>query len=79
MAMQQTFNRAYLIHGEGGIQSVQARLADHGLCSFTKWDPGPPRWRFTYETNLAKADLEAVLHDLLKRYDVKIEIKGAPL
>ncbi len=78
MAARQNFFRTFFIHGEGGIQAVQARLAVYGLCSNTKWEPGPPRWRFIYETNLTQADLELKLSDLIRRYDLRIEIKSTP-
>jgi hypothetical protein len=75
MATQRDLDQTYLIHGSGGIQAVQARLAQHGLCSFTEWDPGPPQWRFTFYSYMSKSELEQVLVDFLKRYDVRVEVK----
>jgi hypothetical protein len=75
MAVQHEINRTYLIHGEGGIQMVQARLADHGLCSFTKWDPGPPLWCFVFDTHLSKPELEQILIDFVRRYAIRVEVK----
>ena len=74
--MERDLNRSYLIHGNGGIQAVQARLAQHGLCSHTAWEPGPPQWRFTYDTYLMRNELEQVLTELMRRYDVKVEEKN---
>jgi hypothetical protein len=70
-AIQHELNRRYIIHGYGGITAVQARLAQHGFCSRTTWDPGPPSWRFYYDTNLSHAELQQVLQDLIARFDVK--------
>jgi hypothetical protein len=70
-AVQHEINRHYIIHGYGGITAVQACLAQHGLCSLTTWEPGPPSWRFHYDTYLSYAELQQVLRDLIVRYDVK--------
>jgi hypothetical protein len=75
MAVQRELNLTYLIRGNGGIQAVQGRLLQYGLCSFTKWDPGPPQWRFVYDTYLSKNELEQILIDLARRYDVRVEVK----
>ncbi len=75
MAEQPELNLTYLIRGNGGIQAVQGRLLQFGLCSFTKWDPGPPLWRFVFDTYLVKIELENILSDLARRYDVRVEVK----
>lgn len=75
MAAQHEFNLTYLIYGNGGIQAVQGRLVSYGLCSFTKWDPGPPQWRFVFDTYLSKDEVERILMDLARRYDVRVEVK----
>ncbi len=70
-AFQHELNRHYVIHGYGGITAVQGRLAQYGLCSHTTWEPGPPAWRFYYDTHLDPTELLTVLKDLVVRYDIK--------
>jgi hypothetical protein len=63
----------YTIRGSGGFAAcitVQEKLQDYGLCSYTRWDPEPPYWRFFFETNLEKRALAEVLGDLAQRYQV---------
>lgn len=43
------------------------------MSSFFNWDPRPPRWRFFYETDLTRAELERVLGPLISRFKVQIE------
>ena len=71
--MQRDLNHAYYIHGDGGIQVVQARLAEHGLCSRTYWVPGPPRWQFHYETYLNRHQIEELLSDVWNRFDLRLD------
>lgn len=75
MAVRRELNETYLIRGNGGIQAVQGRLLQHGLCSFTTWDPSPPQWRFVFDTYLSKYELDQMLIDLARRYDVRVELK----
>lgn len=76
MASQpQTFARCYYLRGDGDIAAattIQARLREHGVCSYFNWDPRPPRWRFFYETNLSLAQIEYVLGSLLERFGVEV-------
>ncbi len=65
--------RQYVIHGYGNSIMVQARLAEHGRCYHTEWDPGPPSWRLTYDTKLKQPELEKFLQDLSSRYSLTIE------
>jgi hypothetical protein len=70
------YTRCYTLRGEGDIAAataIQARLREHGVCSYFNWDPRPPRWRFFYETDLAQAQIEEVLSALTTRYRVTIE------
>jgi hypothetical protein len=70
-AVQHDLDHRFEVHGYGGILAVQARLTRHGRCSHTTWDPGPPAWRFQYDTQLSPAELSQTLKDLMSRYDVK--------
>lgn len=70
------YARCYTLHGEGDIAAaaaIQARLREHGLCSYFNWDPRPPRWRFFYETDLSDLEIEQVLGTLTDRFHVRIE------
>jgi hypothetical protein len=70
------YGRCYTFHGAGDIgaaTAVQARLRDHGICSYFNWDPRPPRWRFFYETNLSQAQLNSLLGRLRHRFGVEVE------
>jgi hypothetical protein len=69
------YGRCYYLHGEGDIgaaTAIQARLREHGVCSYFNWDPRPPHWRFFYETNLSRVQLEFALGDLLQRFRVQV-------
>jgi hypothetical protein len=71
------YTRCYTFRGEGDISAataVQARLREHGVCSYFNWDPRPPRWRFFYETNLSRVEVERILDTMLERFKVVIEI-----
>ena len=70
------YTQCYRLHGDGDIAAataIQARLRDHGMCSYFNWDPKPPRWRFFYETNLSFDELSDVLSSLAQRFNVTIE------
>jgi hypothetical protein len=63
----------YTIRGAGGFAAliaVQEKLQDHGLCSWTRWDPEPPNWRFFFETNLRKKSIMRILGHLAQRYQI---------
>ena len=67
--------RAFNLRGEGDIAAataIQARLRQHGMCSYFNWDPRPPRWRFFYETNLTRGQIEFRLGNLLERFGVEV-------
>jgi hypothetical protein len=65
----ESLEECYTVCGMGGWESclvVQEKLQRYGLCSFTRWDPGPDfsdngdqefpsHWRFFFETNLKPA------------------------
>ena len=70
--IQRDIDRTYILHGVDGIHAVQARLAEHGICSFTTWESGPPAWRFRYVTYLGASEIQELLRDLWKRYDLNI-------
>jgi hypothetical protein len=73
--MERDLNQTYVIRGYSGIQAVQSRLVEFGMCHFTTWDPGPPQWRFIFDTFLTQRELETTLSDLLRRYEIKIDKK----
>jgi hypothetical protein len=73
LAILEDLNECYTIRGKGGFAAciaVQEKLQEHGLCSWTRWDPEPPYWRFFFETNLDKAALGRLLGELAERYQV---------
>ena len=71
-AVRDTVSHQYIIHGYGNSINVQARLAQHGHCYRAEWDPGPPSWRFTYDTPLREREVLELVKDLAARYDLKI-------
>lgn len=73
LAILENLGECYTIRGGGGFAAciaVQEKLQDHGLCSYTRWDPEPPYWRFFFETDLGKQVLARKLGDLAKRYHI---------
>ena len=64
----------YVIHGYGNSINVQARLAPHGRVYHAEWDPGPPSWRLTYDTQLTTQEVTELVKDLIARYDLKITL-----
>ena len=72
MALEE-LGECYTVRGKGGFAAciaVQEKLQDHGLCSYTRWDPEPPYWRFFFETNLEKQIIARLLGDLARRYQI---------
>jgi len=70
------FSRCYTLRGEGDIAAataVQAQMRERGMCSYFQWDPRPPRWRFFYETNVSRAEIEQILGAMLARFRIAIE------
>jgi hypothetical protein len=71
-----SYSLCYVLRGEGDIAAataVQAQMREHGLCSYFNWDPRPPKWRFFYETNFDRAQVEQALGTLLVRFKIHIE------
>jgi hypothetical protein len=68
----QELNRSFVLHGSGGITKVQARLAEHGQCYFTCWEPCPPAWRVRFVTYLSRNDLQQLLDDVMKRFGIQL-------
>jgi hypothetical protein len=76
MSWGTSYTRCFTFHGEGDIAAataIQARLREHGVCSYFNWDPKPPRWRFFYETNLSEAEVTQVLGVMFGRFKVVME------
>lgn len=70
------YTECYRLRGEGDIAAatvIQARLRGHGVCSYFNWDPRPPRWRFFYETNLSRAEIDQILGPLCDRFKIVVE------
>jgi hypothetical protein len=70
------YTRCYNLRGEGDVgaaTAVQAHLREHGVCSYFSWDPRPPRWRFFYETNLSRAEVERTIRPLIERFKVQVK------
>jgi hypothetical protein len=65
-------NRFYTLYGNGGIRTVQARLVQDGIISFTSWDPSPPKWHFRYNTYLNPAEIKDSLWDVWDRFELKL-------
>lgn len=71
-----SYSRCYTLRGEGDIAAatgVQAQMRERGMCSYFQWDPRPPKWRFFYETDCSRAEIEQLLGTMLARYKIVIE------
>ena len=68
----QELNRSYVLHGRGGITTVQTRLAEYGRWFFTFWDPCPPDWRVRFITYLNPEELRRLLEDIMMRYGIRL-------
>jgi hypothetical protein len=68
----QELTRSYVLHGRGGITTVQTRLAAHGNCLFTFWVPCPPDWRVRYTTHLNADEVKQILEDVMIRYGIRL-------
>ena len=73
----QELNRSYVLHGSGGITTVQSRLTQFGRCQFTFWDPSPPDWRVRFVTYLNPNDLKLLLDGELRRYGIRLYQEAA--
>lgn len=71
VSAQRDFNRAYVLHGCGGLTTVQARLAEYGIFYFSFWDPSPPEWRFHYLTYLQLDELTCLLKDVRDHFVIR--------
>ena len=69
---QQELNRSYVLHGCGGITTVQSRLAEYGRCQLASWISSPPDWRFRYITYLKPDELQRLLEDVMTRYGIRL-------
>jgi hypothetical protein len=67
---------SYIIKGRGlfgACLDVQSKLALYGVCRFARWDPGPPHWRFLFDTHLNRQQTLAVLGASVDRWQVEVE------
>lgn len=73
---QGELDHRYTIYGTGAwgaCSAIQAKLMEHGVCSYTGWAPSPPDWRFVFYTHLRQVEIVVILGNLLTRHDVRIE------
>jgi len=66
----------YAVYGCGGWEAcnvIQDELQQFGVCSYSRWEPLPPNWRFFFETNLKPLEALNVLGSYAKRYNVRIQ------
>ena len=71
-----SYSLCYICRGEGDIAAataIQAQLREHGVSSYFNWDPRPPKWRFFYETELSRAEIEHVLGSMMGRFRIVLE------
>ncbi len=68
---QHELDHAYVLHGSGGISTVQSRLVRHGICSDMFWAPCPPDWRFRVRTYLTPDELHDLLEDVSTRFRIQ--------
>jgi hypothetical protein len=69
-------DECYTVLGCGGWEAcnvIQDRLQRFGLCSFSRWEPVPPKWRFFFETNLKANEAMDLLGKYAERYDVRVK------
>ena len=74
-SMSSAYARCYYLRGGGDIAAataIQARLREHGVCSYFTWDPRPPRWRFFFESDLSLMQIEYALGTLRERFGVEV-------
>jgi hypothetical protein len=69
-------DECYAVYGCGGWEAcnvIQDELQRFGVCSYSRWEPLPPNWRFFFETNLKPLEALNVLGPYAKRYNVRIQ------
>ena len=74
-SMSSTYTSCYYLRGGGDIAAataIQARLREHGVCSYFTWDPRPPRWRFFFESDLSQILIVHTLGTLGERFGVEV-------
>lgn len=69
--MRRELDHMFVLHGSGGIGTVQSRLVQHGLCSDMFWNPSPPDWRFRLRTHLTLGELREMLQDVSTRFRIE--------
>ena len=71
VAAPRTLTHTYILHGCGGLTTVQTRLAGYGICYANYWEPGPPDWRFHYLTYLQLEELVQLLNDVKDHFIIR--------
>lgn len=72
----ESLDQCYDVYGCGGWEAcnvIQDKLQNHGLCSFSRWEPTPPNWRFFFETNLKPSEALDLLGQYTQRYNIQIK------
>lgn len=68
-------DECYTVYGCGGWEAcnvIQDKLQRFGLCSYSRWEPTPPNWRFFFETNLKPTETLDLLGGYAERYNVQV-------
>jgi hypothetical protein len=69
-------DECYAIYGTGGWEVcnvIQDKLQTYGLCSYFRWEPDPPDWRFFFETHLKPKETLDLLGNYAARYNVRLK------
>ena len=69
-------SNSFIIRGKGqwgGCLNVQGKLSEYGVCSYVQWDPGPPFWRFLFDTHLTRHQVFSILGHTADRWQVTVE------
>jgi hypothetical protein len=75
--MRHELDHRYVLHGSGGITTVQSRVVRHGFCSDMFWNPSPPDWRFQLQTYLTADELRELLEDVSNRFHIQCSMDSS--
>jgi hypothetical protein len=70
-----SLGECYTVYGTGGWEAcnvIQDKLQSQGLCSYFRWEPDPPNWRFFFETNLNRKQTLDLLGSFAGRYKIRL-------